>query len=265
MATNRKPIKKGDKFGDMVATRNASYSGTRMVYQCCKCGHKRSATANQLQNLIKAQKHGGCIKCSAAKRFELTGMYRFASNARPVQVGKRLGCMEAMEGSIQRGNIIEFRCVDCGAHKRTSAAILANFITTKGTEVSTCQTCRAKSRELTAEQRLERLRKYGSEQREREREKRSSLPSREKLCRGSMCKHPKTLICVDPGGVEIWRCRECEQTGEPAWYVPRARVVTSRGYKILERDDASFENAVRLIEDTQGDEHERLDDLEVSV
>ncbi len=65
------------------------------------------------------------------------------------------------------------------------------------------------------------------------------------------CDHPRVLICVDPGGVEIWRCPVCEPTGAVPWCPPRFEMPVLRGVPggRASEDDPGIENAVRALED----------------
>ncbi len=183
------------------------------------------------------------------------------NNAKPVNVGDRFGCYEAMEAIANRTIKGKFRCVDCGDERSSLPMMLASRLKREQNQ-PVCVACRKRLKpKKTEEEKRQSLRKWTREWKSRQRAKEKELPKYRQATRGTQCDHDKELICVDPGGVEIRRCRLCDVVGEPAWTVTVVRPQMNRSMLAHHQyeDDPGFENAVRRLEDFELEPEEEFD------
>lgn len=158
---------------------------------------------------------------------------------KPVPKDQRIGCMESVTGADKVATSTDWRCVNCGSIRRTSAHNIKRIVRRDGIGTG-CSPCTKKVKADTykraAVERLNASHRLGLKN------KRFARRSQGK------CRHKKCLICVDPGNVEIWRCPICDVTAVPRWTPPRAgNLFPGRG---LNKDEQSpsFDNAVRIVE-----------------
>ncbi len=248
MSKSCTPVPAGTRFGTMVAVEAAPALSVKCLYRCAVCGHQRLVATVSLRVQIAKGRTTGCVRCN---RKAIAAAGRWANRAVPVAAGERIGVMEAVAALANRTTRGEWRCVTCGYVKEANACRLAQEAE-RG-----CPACNKRAKPKRTEEELRAMRhKYSADRRERVREAMRVLPRhwRNNQQGRNNCQHDKELICVDPGGVEIRRCRECDQTGEPAVRIPFAgELFPARRRNFHDSEDApSFENAVRVLEDMGG-------------
>ncbi len=237
MSLPRRPLEKGIRVGNMVLQADVPNRRNKGRWKCDACGARRRIAIEPLkQHSKRIPEAGGCLEC--ARRL---GIVR-GKGVVPVAEGDRFGNVAAAESSPNSTTVTRFVCLTCNAERRAKPTILNTEIKNGGTGCLACD--RAAGRRAISDQHRETIRRYQAEMRE--------APSAPRI-RGRQCDHEKELVCVDPGGVEIRRCRECEETDEVPWQPPRVSILTSHyaGYG-EDEDNPGFENAVRAIEDSVG-------------
>ncbi len=240
-----KPVCVGDRIGNMEAMKPAVSQNIKTDWRCVVCGSKRKMKASSICNLVKHtnEDNTGCPKCNEAERVERNG---YAGPKPPISVreGEVFGKLAAVADLPSRMTKGEYRCTACGTISEVTATY-AKFRGERG-----CLACNRAAgpskEELAARKRAKRaLRSKVNNAILR------GAPKPGCMVYGKQCEHEKELICVDPGGVEIWRCRECQVTGEPAWTAPVFDLSKTFRYSFSRssEDDPGFENMIRALED----------------
>ncbi len=240
-----KPVCVGDRIGNMEAMKPTASQSIKTSWRCVACGAKHKAKGYALTALLKHGGEGntGCSKCNTAKRIEKNG----SANVRqptPVKAGEVFGKLAAVNGLPSRSSKGEFRCTVCSTISEVTAAY-AKFRGERG--CLACNRAAGPNKEELAARRKARMALSSKVNNEILRR----APKVGHMVAGKQCQHEKELICVDPGGVKIMRCRECQMTGEPAWTAPRCNLgATFRERPNYDNDSSSsFENMIRALED----------------
>jgi hypothetical protein len=240
----------GTVFGRMELLADIVRETASGRWKCRACKRVETNTVYQMKLRVERGHRGGaCRRCRPCTRTS----YR---KPKPTAVGDRYGSMEALEPAPNATKNIRFRCLVCGYERRYKSSEL-NCLVARGREP--CSACRranvtdeekAKIAETAADERAARDR-IAAEDREWLQGAKARKRAVVRMV-GRHCGHEKSLICVDPGGVEIRRCRVCDVVGQPEWEPPYYRRSALFRYRYVydSEDDPGFENAARLIEDS---------------
>ncbi len=236
-------VKVGDKIGCMVALSTARITTTDCRFQCEVCKVKKTTSAADIRSgMYLNRKSTGCVKCNARIRLETTGTTanHAGRSAVSVREGEQVGKMIALVDIPNQATRGRWRCSVCGVVRNISASEIRSM------GDCACVECNKRERApiIAAKRKATLERRYASV--------RSLRPHSNRA--NSFCLHKKTLICVDPGGVKIFRCRVCDMVGVPAvecqvMVRPAGRWGGNLTYRMWEETEASWDNAVRLIED----------------
>ncbi len=268
-------VKVGDRMGSLEAVEPTRLQSDVTLWRCTACGQTRKVSMSMIRMEVNAKRLPACLKCRRAARNAKRLLKEIARPPRimvpkllrlpkpletknsqadsdslaghrckPVKEGEIFGRLAATSDIPSRGATGQFRCVQCGAFHETSATAA------KAKGDRSCGICTPSRRRMPRLSEDERkARQAASKAKYRVALKAGRRSGR--LIYGSQCQHEKELICVDPGNVEIWRCRACQMTGEPAWTVPLFDLgKTFRERPNYDGDSSpSFENMIRILED----------------
>ncbi len=209
-------VKTGERFGLMEATVDCPRSTIETSFRCVQCQAERMISASQLKMAIRK----GMNSCTECK-----------------EKGDKLGGKRVRKRQRNRSilnGIVSYRCKRCWAKLTAPLCLKLYHWRDKSKPQMRCVRDRSKKPPEPAVIKKPKMVRY--------------------RVLGVNCVHKKELICVDPGGVKILRCRVCDEVGVPAvecqvMVRPAGRWGGNLTHRMWEETDVSWDNAVRLIED----------------